>query len=240
MNQKNFFLGLVSGIAIISFVGFIIMTVAYFQKSQDLSQTKNGNEPVAKEKNVAGPAQNQNSNAGAGQKADIKVTDQDWIRGDKNAPVTIVEFSDFQCPYCARFHQTMKEVMQNYPNQVRWVFKFFPLSQIHPYAQKAAEAAECAGEQGKFWDYADNLFENQDSFSDDFFSQAASRMGLNMNKFNSCVTDSKTAEKVDADLAQGQAAGVQGTPTSFINGQAVPGALPYDQLKSTIDGLLNK
>ncbi len=245
--QTNFLLGLAAGIAVISLTGFIIMTVAYFQKGKDLSSAANNNgasdSANTVQANDNGNNANGNSNSAPAAQptptnVNVQISKDDWTQGDKNAPVTIVEFSDFECPYCARFEQTMQQIMQDYKGKVRWVWKYFPLTSIHPYARKAAIAAQCAGEQGKFWEYGYTLFGNQDKFTDSYFGQLAQSMGLNMNKFNACTAGSEAAQKVDKDLAEGQQLGVNGTPTSFINGQEVQGAYPYDQIKQIIDGKL--
>lgn len=193
--------------------------------------------------NVAGEAANNNSvasNEGTNSSptVQIDVSENDHIRGNFNAPITIVEWSDFQCPYCARFHETMKQLMANYPDKVRWVYKHFPLDSIHPYTRKAAEASECAAEQGKFWEYADKLFENQSNINQDYFFKAAEEINLNVSQFNECLNSGKYKSKVDADYQQGVKNGVNGTPGNFINGQSVPGAVPYEQIKSIIDSLL--
>ena len=169
-------------------------------------------------------------------KVDIK--NDDHIRGAKNAPVTIVEYSDFQCPFCSRFHPEMLKVMSAYQNKVRWVFRHFPLTQIHPNAQKAAEASECASEQGKFWEFADKLFANQEQLGPALYDKLAKDLNLNATKFSSCLSNGKYAKKVQDSEAEGAQLGVQGTPGNFINGQVVPGALPFEQLKSIIDAQL--
>ncbi len=171
------------------------------------------------------------------------VTDDDYIRGDKNAEITIIEYSDFECPFCGRFHPTMEQVMDNYKGKVKWVLRSFPLS-FHPEAEPAALAAECAGEQGKFWEFADDLFANQDSLSTSFYSGLATKFGLNISKFNDCVSSGKYLDKIRAQAQSGGAAGVTGTPGSFIigaDGTAIPikGALPYESVASAIDELLN-
>ncbi len=168
----------------------------------------------------------------------IVVRGNDHIRGSKNAPITIVEYSDFQCPFCARFHPEMLKVMAAYPDKVRWVFRHFPLNQIHPNAQKAAEASECASEQGKFWEFADKLFENQEQLGPTLYDKLAKDLGLNTSKFSSCLADGKYAKKIQDDASEGVNFGVNGTPGSFINGQLVPGAVPFENLKSIIDAQL--
>jgi protein-disulfide isomerase len=170
------------------------------------------------------------------------VTDQDWIRGDKNAAVTIVEYSDFECPFCQRFHPTMQQIANEYQGKVRWVYRHFPLS-FHPSAEPAAEAAECAGEQGKFWEFADNLFENQSRLGDAYYKQLAGELKLNMKTFEDCLASDRTLAKIQSQYQGGATAGVNGTPGSFIIGkdgsvQPVRGALPYESVKAMIDAVL--
>jgi protein-disulfide isomerase len=170
--------------------------------------------------------------------AEFKITKDNHIRGDFNAPITLVEFSDFECPFCGRHYPTLNKILSDYKGKVRLVYKHFPLG-FHPNAQKAAEASECADEQGKFWEYHDKLFENQiTGYSLDKFKQWAKDLGLNSNKFNDCLDSGKYAQKVQADYQEGLQKGVNGTPATFINGQLVSGALPYESFKQIIDGLL--
>lgn len=172
------------------------------------------------------------------------VTDDDHIRGDKNAEITVIEYSDFECPFCSRFHPTMQQVMTDYSGKVRWVYRHFPLS-FHPEALPAANASECAAEQNKFWEYADKLFENQDSLSSDYYKKLATELGLNVNQWQGCFDGSKYADKIESQSAGGASAGVTGTPGSFIvdqDGNAIPikGALPYSSVAAAIDQLLGK
>jgi protein-disulfide isomerase len=168
-------------------------------------------------------------------------TDDDHVRGgdiDK-ADVVIIEYSDFECPFCSRHHPTMLQVMEEYGDKVAWVYRHFPLS-FHPEAKPAALASECAAEQGKFWEYADALFENQTLLADGYYATLAGELGLNANKFNDCFDSAKYQAVVDADTASGAAAGVNGTPATFINGQLVSGAVPFASLKTIIDAELAK
>lgn len=155
-------------------------------------------------------------------------------RGPDSAKVTIVEFSDFQCPYCSRAHDTVEEVMQAYAGKVRLVFRHFPL-EFHAQAPKAAEASACAAEQGKFWEYHDVLFKNQSKLMPDDLKAAATAMGLDANKFNECFDSGRMAALVKTDTEAGKKAGVNGTPAFFINGQMLSGALPLDEFKKVID-----
>lgn len=172
------------------------------------------------------------------------VGDQDHIRGEKNAKVTIVEYSDFECPFCSRFHPTLVQLMNEYKGQVRWVYRHFPLSS-HPNAQKAAEASECAAEQGKFWELADKMFEKQaQGLTVAQVATYAQEAGVkDIKKFNDCVSSGKHAARVASDLAGGEAAGASGTPNSFVLGpngeqELIPGALPYESVKQIVDSML--
>jgi len=165
----------------------------------------------------------------------FNIAKSDHVSGDFNAPITLVEFSDFECPFCARHYPTMKQILSNYQGKVRLVYKHYPLS-FHPNAQKAAESSECADEQGKFWEYHDKIFENQASgLNVDKFKQWAVELKLNAKKFNDCLDTGKYAAKVQADFQEGVQKGVNGTPATFINGQLVSGAMPYESFKQIID-----
>lgn len=161
----------------------------------------------------------------------------DHVRGNKNAKVVMIEYSDFECSYCQRFHPTMQKIVDAYPNQVAWVFRHFPLS-FHQHAEAAANASECASEQGKFWEYSDKLYENQKSLGDSLYEKLAGDLKLNVSKFKSCMSAKKYASRVSRDLDEGSSFGVDGTPGTFINGQLVPGALPYESIKQMVDAAL--
>ncbi len=160
-------------------------------------------------------------------------------RGPSNAKVTIVEFSDFQCPYCARGRLVLDEVMKHYGNDVRLVFRDFPLS-FHEHAEKAAEAGQCAAEQGKFWEMHDWMFEHQDKLSVDELRGAAKSLGLDAGKFDPCLDSGRYADAVAANVKAGGQAGVKGTPAFFVNGHFINGAQPFDKFKATIDRELGR
>jgi protein-disulfide isomerase len=155
-------------------------------------------------------------------------------QGSTNAPIEIVEFSDFQCPYCLRAHPTVKQVLDTYGNKIRFVYRNYPLPS-HPNARPAAEAAQCANEQGQFWAYHDRLFADQSKLSDTDLKASAAALGLDAGKFNACFDSHKYKARVDADLQAGNEAGVDGTPAFFINGRMLSGAQPYDEFKRVID-----
>ncbi len=171
--------------------------------------------------------------------------------GSKNAPITLVEFTDFQCPYCGRhFSETFGKIKQDYVDtgKVKYEIRNLPLTSIHPNAQAAAEAALCADKQGKFWDMHDALFTNQQTWSgmsdpQPTFAQYAKDIGLNAGKFKTCVDNHETAAQVQKDSTDGNTAGINGTPGFWILGpngktQQVSGAYPYDTFKAAFDGML--
>lgn len=175
------------------------------------------------------------------------VTDKDHVRGDyKKAKVVLVEYSDFQCPYCGKHDPTMQQIVKDYGDQVAWVYRHFPLS-FHPNAVPVALASECASEQGKFWEFADAMYAGQDAnLSTDaatataFVNKTASSLKLDTKKFNDCVSSAKYQSVVDANAASGKTAGVNGTPATYINGTLVSGAVPYASMKKMIDEAVAK
>ena len=157
--------------------------------------------------------------------------------GPADAKVTIVEYSDFQCPYCEQFHQaTYTLLKQNYGDQVRFVYKHFPLTSIHPEAYPAALASECAREQDKFWEFHDLVYQNQDILSATQYTAFAKQAGVaDMDKFQECVTTAKYKDRVQADYSSGVEHFVSGTPTFYINGLQIPGAIGYEQIAAIIE-----
>jgi protein-disulfide isomerase len=158
----------------------------------------------------------------------------DPTRGNAAATVTIVEFSDYQCPFCARVNPTLAKVRETYGDRVKIVFKDFPLGN-HPQAPKAAEAARCAGEQNKYWEMHDAMFANQRALEVPSLKQAARAIGVNGGPFDQCLDSGKYATTVQADMALGEKLGVNSTPTLYINGRALIGAQPFEQFKQVID-----
>lgn len=168
--------------------------------------------------------------------------DDDPVKGSRHAPVTIVEFSEFQCSYCARFaKETLPLIEKDYVStgEVRLVYRDYPLRN-HRYAQKAAEAAECADEQAKFWEYHDTLYENQHALDVASLGQYAKDLGLDSGRFEKCLNSREIAAEVQKDLRDGQTYGVRGTPTFFINGIKVAGAKPYQVFQRIIEQELRR
>lgn len=155
-------------------------------------------------------------------------------KGASSAPVTIVEFSDFQCPFCRAAESSLKQVRQKYGDQVRLVYMDFPLG-FHPHAMDAARAGRCAAEQDKFWQFHDAMFLDQKKLDPDDLRQTAAKVGLNRDKFNACFSNDKNDTGIRQDMAEGRSLGVTGTPTFFINGRELVGAQPAPKFNEVID-----
>jgi protein-disulfide isomerase len=158
-------------------------------------------------------------------------------RGPNDAKVTIIEFSDFQCPFCFRAYDTVEQVMKNYDGKVRLVYRQFPLS-IHAHAQKAAEASLCALDQGKFWEMYHSLFKHHEALEVEQIKGYAKELGLDAAKFDKCLDSGEKQAAVQSDQSAGEAVGVSATPTFFINGEELEGAQPYEEFQQTIDAAL--
>jgi protein-disulfide isomerase len=246
--KQIFLAGVATGVIIMLALGGILMA----SKGGDMSSWFTGSARVGTPAAVAPTTDTTTPPAAPDQVGTVTpVNAQDHIRGDNNAPVTIIEYSDFQCPFCSRFHPTLVQLMKDYAGKIRWVYRHFPLTSIHPYAEKAAEASECANEQGKFWEMADTYFATQDTWAQSAAGLDAKTLeGLakqagvkDLQKFDTCAASGKYAALVAADEKTGEAAGVTGTPGSIILGvkgskQLVPGALPIESVKQMIDSAL--
>ena len=179
------------------------------------------------------------------------VTDKDHIRGNKNAKLTLVEYSDLECPFCKRFHPTMQELLKAYGDKIRWVYRHFPLS-FHANAQKEAEASECVADLGgndKFWEFTDKIFErteaNGTGFALDKLGPLASELGVNQAEFQTCLDSGKYEKLVKNQIEDVSTGGVSGTPATFVidskgNSQIVVGAQPIEAFKTIIDQELSK
>ncbi len=235
--KTMFFLGLFIGISSVTTLALAVL-VGLLVSGKGLPVTgaiaAQGTAPVA----VAPSPSEQPDAPPAGP---VKNVDEavDHIRGNKSAKVTLIEYSDFECPFCLRHDATIKQVMKDYPNDVRIIYRHFPLS-FHPEAQKAAEASECAAKQGKFWEMHDKIFEanSASAMSVAKWKEEARKMGLNGDKFDKCLDSGETAARVSQDLQEGTIAGVAGTPGTFVNGQLIEGAVPYATIKQAIDAAL--
>ena len=176
-----------------------------------------------------------------------KPTNKDHVRGSSKAQIALIEYSDFSCPYCKNFHETVKQLLNDYDGKVKWVYRHFPLPTLHPLAIKQSQASECANKLGgndKFWAMADKLYASETIADDTTMKKFASEIGLDTQKFADCLDNSDTKSIVDADIQSATRAGVTGTPGSFLmdlkTGEFVKlgGALPYEQLKASVDAIL--
>lgn len=238
-----FAFGLLGGLAVLSTVGLIIAVSLLLSDGTNAKATASANTNGT----VAGataptptPTPTTAGNpAPAEPTGDITktrpVSDADHVRGKADAKVTLLEYSDFECPYCRQFYPVLKQVFDAYPDDVRLVYRHFPLS-FHPNAQKAAEASECAADQGKFWEFHDELFAA--TLSPDVFGQIADKISLDRKKFDSCLSSGEKASIVQTDYNEGATAGVTGTPATFVNDFLVSGATSFTNLKTQIDALL--
>lgn len=157
-------------------------------------------------------------------------------RGPEDAKVTVVEFTDYECPFCGRyFNETYRPLLEAYEGRIRYVVRNFPITTIHANAQKAAEAAECAHAQGKFWRYHDILFRNQAALTVPDLKRYATEAGVDRKKFDQCLDEGAKAAVVNRDLEDGKRYGVRGTPTFFINGEFTAGAKSLDEFRALID-----
>lgn len=245
-----FYMGLAVSIAVCSTAGVIFLGSMLLKGGNidtaraavpSLAAAPQGQAPTP-----SNPGQPDEPVAGPVKAVDPKV---DHIRGDKNAKVFVIEYSDFECPFCIRHHPTLKKLVEDYKGKVAWVYRHYPLS-FHQNAQKEAEASECAAELGgndAFWKYADKIFErtkgNGTGFALDQLVPLAKEIGLNEGKFKTCLDSGKYAQKVQDEMNTGSTAGINGTPGNVIwtkdgKTKILSGAVPLDSLKAAIDPLL--
>ena len=165
----------------------------------------------------------------------IPITERDHAQGPADAPVTLVEYGDYECPYCGKAYPIVKKVQQQMGNRLRFVFRNFPLNTIHAHASVAAQAAESAGAQGKFWEMHDLLYQNQDKLADADLNQYALKLGLEIYRFEADMSSGIFAARVREDFRGGVRSGVNGTPTFFINGLRYTGALRLEELLEAVE-----
>lgn len=238
--NNNFGLILMAGIF---FMGGVFAG-SIWKENQLLGSGANGTAPTAQAPTgPTGPTEEQLS-------ALPPVSEDDYARGPEDAPITLIEYSDYECPFCQRHHETMLQVMEEYEGKVRWVYRHYPLS-FHQYAQKAAEAAECVGSlagEEAFWSFSDAYFERTTAsgtgFPQEDLASLGAEFGADEAAVQECLDSDEMAERVQKQMADGTASGVSGTPGTFIvtaDGvqEMIPGALPYEQIKMTLDGYLN-
>ncbi len=170
----------------------------------------------------------------------VPVVSEDHAQGPENAEVTLVEYGDYECPYCGRAYPIIKQVQQHFGKRLRLVFRNFPLGEMHPHAIAAAEVAEFAGAHGKFWEMHDLLYENQARLGEPLFMELAEQLRLSPTELRQALQDRTFEARVRADFSGGVRSGVNGTPTFFINGHRHDASFDYDTLVSAIQGAMHK
>ncbi|MBI4812200.1 thioredoxin domain-containing protein [Candidatus Falkowbacteria bacterium] len=219
--------------AIIGIISILALSACSLKKSIDKDSDKTGiaaNQPDTEEEKIKRDNADTVKNARNGAVKKVRaVDDADHVRGDKNAPVQIIIYSDFECPYCAKFTRTIEQAAEEFKEKVAVVYRHFPLT-FHKRATLAAIASECASGQGKFWEMHDKIFADNvvGRLSADQLKKDAADLGLDATEFNQCLATEKYKEKVEAQTVEGKSAGIIGTPTSFVNGEIVIGAYPMD------------
>lgn len=245
-SKQAFILGCVSSVLVLGTVGCVVLGIYVWQSGNaGRSESNIAATNTAANSNTAANTATPNTPAAtseiSGTLAAVSASDHVWGEGQ----LTLIVYSDFQCPYCKRFDDTLRQVMENYSGKVRNVFRHFPLS-FHDEAENAAEAAECAGEQNKFWEYAEGLFENQKTLGEETYTKLASDLKLNTTTFASCRSSDKMLAAIKEDQDTASAVGVRGTPASFLidkNSQVKKingGAVSYTALKGLLDQELAK
>ncbi len=236
--KMTFTLGLIAGIAVMSTLALVFI-LNFLMSGKSFGALAQTNQPTVKDPTANQPLADDVAQPPLADSAPVDPA-RDHIWGNENAKVTIIEYSDFECPFCGRHYETMKQIKETYPKDVRIVYRHFPLS-FHDEAQKAGEASECASDQGKFWEMYDIIFQANaaGTMSVDKWKQAAADLKLDTAKFNNCLDSGEKASRVAEDLSEGSMAGVNGTPATFVNGRLVPGALPFDSFKQIIDSELS-
>lgn len=243
--KLSFFFGIVSALAVFSTIGFIVLlqdnSTGSSGSVQGASDEANG-EAVVVNNNPTVAQPTPSAPVGA---SSLDLQKVENVRGTGN--YTIVEFSDFECPFCKRFHTTMQEVFKEFDGKVAWAYEHFPIESLHSKAKREAQASECAAEQGKFWEYSDLIFQKTPSnngLPEEELFKTADEVGLNRSKFESCLSSGKTAGKVEEDLALSATMGGQGTPYSVIVDEkgkvvdTISGALPAEQIKAALNAAL--
>lgn len=235
-----------------NYILILLLVAAAFLAGMFVKDTASGGEVAGKQDVVV---QNQPAEPQVEpEEENAPLTEADWAKviqegaaekGPQNAKVTIVEFSEYECPYCQRYVQdAYAKIFAEYGDQIRYVFHDYPLP-FHANAQLTSEAARCAGDQGKYWEMHDDLFEKRDEWTaatdvKATLANLAAGIGLNKASFSSCLESGKHTQAVKDDMALGQSVGVSGTPSFFVNGQRLVGAQPFEAFKTIIDQELNK
>ncbi len=228
LNRSHFYMALV----VLAFSAGILVGFVAWGRTPVAAQMTVSSQPTTQASVAQAPAQTQ-----APQYVRYEIPAEGFPSlGPEDAPIVMVEFSDFQCPFCKRFHdETSQALLAAYPDKIRFVYRHLPLTSIHPNAFPAAEAAMCANDQNSFWQYHDAIFSDQQNLGPEMYPQIATTLGLDMTTFQDCLTSEKYKDAVQKDLDFALKLGVNSTPTFFLNGLAVVGAQPLEAFTQLID-----
>jgi len=240
--NKTFAIGFLSGAGAFSLLSLLVLLIgAGLMNKNILPANKLAKEndaqiePEKQEPQVAGITDEEKAKL-------LQITDQDHIKGDKDAPVTIIEYSDIICPFCKKHHlETINKLMAEYQNKIKLVFRHFPLEGLHLEAPRVAEAVECAGFAGgeeAFWKYLDISFARSSELGSGTYEKIARELGIDKTKFENCLNSRKYKDYVSDSIITGSKLGIEGTPASFINGNMIIGAQPYEKIKEFVDSLI--
>ncbi|MBT5808426.1 DsbA family protein [Candidatus Uhrbacteria bacterium] len=235
VHKSRNWVGTIITLAMLFFVGFFVYKVVFYAKAIQSGEI----DPSSLSYSGAFSTSESLANAPLPDGEFNLVTTDDPSLGSVRAPVQIVEFADFGCPYSQDSSVTMRALAQKYPEQINYVYRDFPITELHPMAEQAAQAGECAQEQGVFWEYHDKLYQNQFDLSRKEFVNFAAQLNMNTRVFESCLDSERFEDEVFEDYTDGLEAGVRGTPTFFINGNRIPGAIPGDVLETLIQSVLS-
>ncbi len=238
--KAAYLFGILTGVAVMSLIGFVIVATIAFRPAKTTTATTTGAVAGATDTNTA-PTQQGIIDPAGDPSAIRAITKDDHQRGPADAPITLIEYTDFQCPFCSQVHPTLARLMTDYPDKIRLIVRNFPLEQLHPQARPAANAAECVAElsgNDAFWKFADTVFANQSQLSADYLVEAAIQAGAKEKAVKDCIAAKTYDQRIATDQNEGSAAGVSGTPATFVNGKLISGALPYEQFKAYVDSIL--
>ncbi|MBI3290957.1 DsbA family protein [Candidatus Falkowbacteria bacterium] len=237
-SKQGIVMGFLAGISLVAVIGFfIVLSGGQIPSLGSNSGTVAGTN-TGSQNPTPTPTPTPAPDAGGSFANVPEVTSADHIRGNANAKITMIEYSDFQCPFCQRHAPTLSQLLDQYGDDIRLVYRHFPLTSIHPQAQKSAEASECAAEQGKFWEYHDILFANQSALDNASLKSYAGQLRLNQSQFDNCLDSGKYASEVNQQAQDAVSSGITGTPGTWVNDELVKGAYPVETFQQLIDSML--
>jgi len=233
IHQTRSWVGYTLTIVFLLLLGVFVWRVVFYSQQIKQGQLQSSDVLFSKTVSTISSLANQPVPEGI---VDVAISNRPTL-GNADAPLTIVEFADFGCPYSRTSSSVMRALAATYPDKIRFIYRDFPLTELHAYAETASEAAACAGDQDAFWGYHDKLYQFQDSLTETSFEMIANQLNLDLPKFQVCLTSHKYASQIAEDFKAGLAAGVRGTPTFFLNGNRIAGAIPQNILEQVVQNV---